>query len=87
MKINIKKIKFDLKEKGFVFLPGILKKNKNFKNLTSEICYFLNSFSKKDYKQINNYDEVICKKFKGNKKISGYLNENLNLLPSLNKTN
>ena len=84
MKINIKKIRLDLKEKGFVFLPGILKKNKNFKNLTSEICYFLNTFSKKNYKQINNYDEIICKKFKSNKKISGYLNENLNLLPSLN---
>ena len=52
MKINIKKIQFDLKEKGFVFLPGILKKNRNFKNLTSEICYFLNSFSKKNYKQM-----------------------------------
>lgn len=84
MKINITKIQFDLKEKGFAFLPGILKKNRSFKNLTSEICYFLNSFSKKKYNQINNFDEAICKKFKSNKKISGYLNDNLNLLPSLN---
>ena len=46
------------------------------------MSYFLKNISK-NYKNLNNYDKIICEKFKINKKISGYLNENMNLLPSL----
>ena len=79
----ILKAKKDLKERGYVYLPGFFKNNKNFKNLINDMSYFLKNISKKNYKNLNNYDKIICEKFKINKKISGYLNENMNLLPSL----
>lgn len=83
MRCNVKKIKKDLKNNGYSYLPNILKYNENFKNLNKEIIIFLNSLIKKKYNNINQFDKNICLKFKKNKNISALLNDNLNLLPSL----
>jgi len=79
----ILKARKDLKKSGYVYLPGFFKNNKNFQNLINDMSYFLKNISKKNYKNLNHFDKIICQKFKNNKKISGYLNENMNLLPSL----
>ena len=36
----ILKAKKDLKERGYVYLPGFFKNNKNFKNLINDMSYF-----------------------------------------------
>ena len=58
----ILKAKKDLKERGYVYLPGFFKNNKNFKNLINDMSYFLKNISKKNYKNLNNYDKIICEK-------------------------
>ena len=83
MKYGINKIKKDIKDKGFCYLPNLLKNNESFKNLNKEILIFLNNLTKKKYRKLNQFDENICFKFKKNKNISAQLNDNLNLLPSL----
>ena len=51
MRYNVKKIKKDLKNNGFAYLPNILKSNENFKNLNKEILIFLNNLIKKKISQ------------------------------------
>tara|TARA_B100000287_G_scaffold433744_1_gene496223 strand:+ start:506 stop:1240 length:735 start_codon:yes stop_codon:yes gene_type:complete len=83
MKHNIKKIRNDLKTKGYYYFPKFFKNNVSFKNLNYEVLLFLQNLSKKKYKKINDFDKNVCSKFKKNKNISAYLNDNLNLSPSL----
>ena len=81
--LNVNKIKKDLKIKGFCHIKKFLCKNKNFKKHQLEVVNFLNFYFKKRLKKIEDFDQIIFSKFKKNKKISGSLNDKINLLPSL----
>ena len=79
--MNIKKYRKEMADNGFNYLPKFFNKNKNFKRLSNVINNFIFDITKKN--NINLIDKSIIDIFKKNKNISAYINDNLNLLPSL----
>ena len=79
------KLKKKLNDDGFVLLKGFLKKEKNFVEFKNYLNKFLKYNFKIKRKKISQYDRQICEKFKKGSKISAYLNDNINLSPSLQK--
>ena len=74
-----KKLTFD----GFVIVPGFFnncKKFNKFKKYINRITYKVSNSDKKNQKLV---DKKISEIFSKNKKISGYLNDNINLSPYL----
>lgn len=79
------KLQVDLKKNGFVLVKGFLSKEKNFLNFKKYLNNFLlNSLNIKT-KSSKNLDQTITRYFNKRKLISAYINDNINLSPSLQK--
>ena len=78
------KIQKDLKKNGFVLIKGFLSKDKNFLNFKKNLKFFLlKTLNVKT--RSSNLDKIITDYFNKGEYISSYINDNINLSPSLQK--
>jgi ectoine hydroxylase-related dioxygenase (phytanoyl-CoA dioxygenase family) len=79
------KLHADLKKNGFVLIKGFLSKDKNFLNFKRYLNNFLLSSLDVKKKSSKNLDQIITRYFNKRELISAYINDNINLSPSLQK--
>lgn len=80
---KITKLKINLKKNGFALVEKFFCKCPEYKNFKKNLLFFLNNAV--NLKKVKNYDKIIIAKFKKNKKISAYINDNVNKSPSLQR--
>ena len=81
---HIKKIKNELKSNGYVVIKGFFSEIKEFKDFNLFLKKFIRFSLREKNNKIKKFDKALILKFKKNKKISSFLNDTINLSPSLN---
>lgn len=81
----IKKIEEDLKINGFAIVPNFLSDNDEFKEFKKYLKNFMAQNIIGKSKKHRNTDRLITSKFLKDKRVSAYLNDNINLSPYLGK--
>ena len=81
---HIKKIKNELKSNGYVVIRGFFSEIKEFKDFNLFLKKFIRFSLREKNNKIKKFDKALILKFKKNKKISSFLNDTINLSPSIN---
>lgn len=83
--LSISNIKKELKENGFVLIKGFFFKTKEFQKFNHNLIQFLKYATNSKKNTFDSLNIEVTKKFKKNKKISAFLNDNINKSPYLQK--